>query len=903
MRSGKRALAGVAAGALALGMLSIAGATSSSAAPSAKPKVTPTTAAASIAPVRYSTTATIQDPVKGSPLLFLAVGTDDTKVQTDDTIIVKLLVAPSNASQMYISEAQGTFPGASAVDDTLSLTSSTSTKFISSSGFAVQNSTSTDDTVLSTHVAVSEGGTYSGTIKIYDGNRASADDTGLIQSTTFAFTTAGKPTSLTLDPTTASLVASTLSTQTVTATVKDTTGALTQIGANDSFTVASASTTVATVNTSTLDSGSFDDSTATVLGTGTFKISGTSTAGSTTVTATPLGTLPGSGVTAQSVAVSTSAGGTVAPTSLVMSAPTAQFFDDTNTDDTKGYTINQNLITSYTISGAGATASAGLTASVVCTGGDTVKVNSTAMTCNGSTSNSVLVTADSSGGVAFLVTGTSLPTKLTLSTGTGSKTRWVIVDKAAPAPDVSVSPAGSIIVKTGEATAVSVTLADDFGNAYVGYRVTGKATASAGSPAGTTAVSAPTDASGKTTLSVGAPSATYSGAATIAFAVLGPGGGADSGLTTAITAENLSVTYSASGDVTSLTVKNVQTNSDAAISSTSTLTSYPTILVPYGGTAAAGSPSTAGTYTVATASGTAAGNMAVFTPTTSPANAVTVTVPTGVKVSDEDTVLWSAGTQTVSIASGSPVYVFATKSGTHDIVFTSGTKSVTMKLRASSTAAAAYNIAVTPPKQTLAAGAIGSATLKVTDVFGNPVPSTNKDDTGGVTVTATGEILLAGYNSTQNIGTDTNGEARIVILAGNAAGAGLLTLAPAVKTNAWVTGFTPPKGAPAPVTSAVAEVTVGGSSTKSITITGSRTTVSGKPGIRIEGVVTGIENGKTVIPYFRFPGETTFSQGSARPVITDGSFTWERKTGKKFYAYVTNDDGSTTSNRVIIPAN
>ena len=71
----------------------------------------------------------------------------------------------------------------------------------------------------------------------------------------------------------------------------------------------------------------------------------------------------------------------------------------------------------------------------------------------------------------------------------------------------------------------------------------------------------------------------------------------------------------------------------------------------------------------------------------------------------------------------------------------------------------------------------------------------------------------------------------------------------------------------------------------------------------IDGVVTGIEDGKTVIPYFRFPGETTFAEGSARPVITDGSFTWQRKTGKKFYAYVTNDDGSTTSNRVIIPAN
>ena len=79
--------------------------------------------------------------------------------------------------------------------------------------------------------------------------------------------------------------------------------------------------------------------------------------------------------------------------------------------------------------------------------------------------------------------------------------------------------------------------------------------------------------------------------------------------------------------------------------------------------------------------------------------------------------------------------------------------------------------------------------------------------------------------------------------------------------------------------------------------------MGGKPGIEIDSIVTGIENGKTVIPYFRFPGETTFTEGSARPVITDGSFMWQRKTGKKFYAYVTSDDGAVQSNRVIIAAN
>ena len=88
-----------------------------------------------------------------------------------------------------------------------------------------------------------------------------------------------------------------------------------------------------------------------------------------------------------------------------------------------------------------------------------------------------------------------------------------------------------------------------------------------------------------------------------------------------------------------------------------------------------------------------------------------------------------------------------------------------------------------------------------------------------------------------------------------------------------------------------------------ITITGERTTVSGKPGICVDGITTGFSEGETVIPYFRFPGETQYSQGSARPVVgTDGTFTWCRKTGKKFYAYVTSADGRVTSNRIIIAA-
>ncbi len=87
----------------------------------------------------------------------------------------------------------------------------------------------------------------------------------------------------------------------------------------------------------------------------------------------------------------------------------------------------------------------------------------------------------------------------------------------------------------------------------------------------------------------------------------------------------------------------------------------------------------------------------------------------------------------------------------------------------------------------------------------------------------------------------------------------------------------------------------------SILIVGSRTTIGGKPGILITGTTSGLADGTTLIPSYHFPGQTTYLQGSARPVITDGTFTWQRKTGKKFYARVATADGL-KSNTVIIQA-
>lgn len=87
-----------------------------------------------------------------------------------------------------------------------------------------------------------------------------------------------------------------------------------------------------------------------------------------------------------------------------------------------------------------------------------------------------------------------------------------------------------------------------------------------------------------------------------------------------------------------------------------------------------------------------------------------------------------------------------------------------------------------------------------------------------------------------------------------------------------------------------------------IDISGERGTVAGKSGVIVNGLASGFVPGDTVVPYVRFPGQE-YVQGSARPVIqADGSFEWQRKTGKKTYVYFTSADGTVTSNRIIIAA-
>jgi hypothetical protein len=85
----------------------------------------------------------------------------------------------------------------------------------------------------------------------------------------------------------------------------------------------------------------------------------------------------------------------------------------------------------------------------------------------------------------------------------------------------------------------------------------------------------------------------------------------------------------------------------------------------------------------------------------------------------------------------------------------------------------------------------------------------------------------------------------------------------------------------------------------SVVITGSR------QGDRIEisGSTTDFGMGGTLRPWFRFPGQSAYSEGAATILVSmDGTFEWSRRTGKRVSVYVQTPDGSVRSNAVTMPA-
>jgi hypothetical protein len=501
---------------------------------------------------------------------------------------------------------------------------------------------------------------------------------------------------------------------------------------------------------------------------------------------------------------------------------------------------------------------------------------------------------------------------LTLRTGTGSASKWIVIEIAEPEPDPSTSPSGRVLAKSGAEIDFTVTLQDDFDNAYPNFRVSAQARSSRGTPLGPVSSVARTDSNGQTTLRVPPPDDTYAGTAVITFNVSLPNGLPYPALTPPL----VRVVYSESGQPTALTVAQAQ-STPSTITPITVQTVIPHILVPSSGRAAT-ADGTPGTWTLPTpadpdGSGAPAGTMVTFTPRSVPDTQIQVSAPEGVLLTSRSSADVNDGEAQITIDSGDPVYAYATTVGTHAIDFTVGELTNEALVRVSMSPDVAYSVESLVDDTLLVPGSISTMSVRVLDAFGNPVPNTT-DDSGGLVATATGQLLFAGLTTQARLLTDDSGVATITMIAGRSIGSATVQVAPpaSTRTPAWQPGYIPPAGFAPPVSTVSIDFEIGTPPTPeppSITITGERGEVRDQPGILVDGVTQGIADGTVVRPWIKFPGQSAYAQGTAQRTVSIfdpadelGEFIWQRRTGKKIYVYFATEDGAVQSSRIIIAA-
>lgn len=871
-----------------------------------------------IGPVRYSESAGAQAPVYGASFVVIGDAYAENVITADDTVVITLTGASSGTGNLWLTRTNRFFPaGGGLADDTLSLMDPSSPPATVGSGhpFTIVNGDSDDDTVLQTYVAVSAPGTYAGDVYIYEGSSPTMSASTVVQHTKFRFTTARAPRSISIDPDSLDLIATSADVQMATVQVLDDSGMPTQLSSADNLVVTTSNAGIANPAVATLTADSFDDSLVEPLGSATLAVSGGASAGSATITLTPQGTLPSSGVTAVTLPVTSIPLSTKSPGLFEMVFPQEQRIidEDRSTDDTAYYIVNDLFITNLLLVAEGADSDSGVVGYVstsssnwkglLVSGGAKTPVE---QVDDSATNVPVVLASGSDGTVAAAISWSSVTEGgvLTLRTGTGANTKWTVIEVQEPTPQPRTSPSGRILAKAGEPLDFIVTLQDDFGNPYANFRVNGQARSSRGTPVGPVSSWESTDEDGRTTLTVDPPDDTHVGPATIVFSVTLP-----SGLPyTALTPPIVRVTYSATGQPSALTVAQSQ-STPSPISPTTVQTRIPHVLVPYSGEAAT-SDGTPGTWTLPTASsptgsGAAAGTMVTFTPTSVPATQIEVRAPEGVWLSTRSRADWDAGKSEVTVDSGTAVYAFATTIGTHSLEFEVGSFVTRAQMRASTTQDAAYSVESAVDDTTLAPGSFSTMSVRVVDPFGNPIPRTT-DDSGGLTVSTSGQLLLAGFQAQAPLLTDDSGVATVTLIAGRAEGAATALVAPPVSTRtpAWQKDYKAPFGFKPPTPRIDIGFNIGlpaPPDKPSISITGARTEVRGKPAIEITGDAIGLAEGTALSPWVRLSGKSAFVKGRSIIVPDDaGDFTWSRVTGKTAWVYVATADGAVRSNRVTI---
>ena len=789
----KRKIALVAVATLGAGGLSIVAAPVASAATGASQ-------AGTVTPVRVSFTGTTRDAVPAATFSFTnnsgAQLTDGTG--TGDAALV-LSQAPSSTAEVTV-----TLPGTGTVVDTLG-----------GAGTPLNNSDNVldanyaDAAAMTASIAITANaaaGTYKGTLTLNDGT----DDI----TVTFSFTTAGAPSTIALDKTAVSLPAiahaggNFVASQTVVVSLKDASGNGTQIGTGDTLTASLVdNANIGMVNnaqaaTLTItDANLADNSHSLVIG------SKTITADSETITITPNGVLPGLGVVAKTFTATTVAYGatTSAVTTVTAPSSSAVILKNASTAQTdysvdpgtasivaetsgleagKAYRIGV-LVTKNSVGGttvAGTYSVAGATAAAWTNGADAYSYGIADSTGKVTTVIAFTVLMQALDTVQINVTTDDADYTDTSDLKVAAATSAYTTTLTAPATTPSVAI-------TGATTPVAGTIADQYGNPFVGATVTvvGAQTLSSGTAANLTA-QAVTDAAGKFSVTLGAANALTT---SIALTVDAARGGVSA------TQKTATVNFNAGGAATAMTFLVIGDEDSAT-----TPTFYPNIVVPFNDGVVSGVTDEVWEVATGAASGNGAGlggdgsvamdatdECVALDIETTPLAQVTATGSAGVLFSDTVCAAQKLSDlkNTVTVASKTngggldTLWVTSTKTGKNTVTLTSGgvSKTVTFYaqnwLTAAAKGIAARDIVLDSSAKTLTGGEIGFITATVVDTFGNIVEQAAGVST--VKAAITGAALLDGPSlSKSGLLGDASGQVTLGIIAGNAAGTATLTV-------------------------------------------------------------------------------------------------------------------------------
>jgi len=754
----------------------------------------------SVGPVRVSMTGASQDTVLGAAVTLTGnAGFTDADVPAGaGTLTVALTTAPSAAAQITIASTlfEATTDTSVTLADDGVLTDTNAD--VDTSAEALANG-------LTFNANVS--GTYVGTIVIADAGGADS------LSVPFTFTTTGAPTTLEVSASATSV--NPLGTSTITATLKDAAGLTTQGSTVDSI---GFTATIGSMGTASLDAAALSD------GTGTSLLTTTSaTATANVVTITPQGTLGGLGVKTLTVTTDATtifatndaniAFTVTAPADAAAVAGTVDAGDRAQSVRTGSSAITVSVTNAAVSSNLRfkVTASAG-TVDGVAFGTPQYKVVATSSTGAGSLSFTL-------GGGALLTNATVTVEQVSvvnasIATVAASATTDIVITQAASAVaagTVSASIAGSVVRAIGTVTSVDLTVKDQYAGALgAGWTIR----AYRGSKSAANLLStATTNASGVATVSVNGVSTITTGTAeTYVYSADYPG------VTQIDVTSTLTVTYTTTGEITSLsTAITGTTGASTPVTDTtlaSAVTIYPAIVVPSDGSASDASGDQVYTVSTGAVTGTGGATAEVITLASNATadNTATYTADAGSYVSTTATTAWNAGASSVTVAEGVSVYVFATTVGLHTITVTSGGKTVLIKFWAYNLATDYYTISAVADNATPKTGANTIVTVTVKDVFGNVVDAAD----GLLTATAAASVRLAGQALTQALNTTAAGTSSFTIIADATAGTGTITIAPtATGAAAWASGYTVPTGAGAVVKSATVTITVEGAPAKS----------------------------------------------------------------------------------------